>query len=61
MSEAEPDWSHFFTRASERLAEHDRAIAEKAWDEGYTHCFDAQPDPDDVRSLKDNPYRKADT
>lgn len=32
----------------------------RAWDEGYSHCFDESVDEDDdpVRSLNDNPYRK---
>lgn len=33
----------------------ERAAAEKAWDEGYSHCFDEEIES---TSLNDNPYRK---
>ena len=32
-----------------------RAIAEKAWDEGHTHCFHVE----DPKNAERNPYRKA--
>lgn len=40
------------------LAQHDREVKAAAWDEGYSHLFDAGRASDlTVVSLDDNPYR----
>jgi hypothetical protein len=54
IARAAAEWSQ---RVNEGLSASVLAAKAEAWDEGYSHCFDAGPDPDDVRSLRDNPYR----
>ena len=50
------------TAPTDALAEHDRQVAERAWDEGFTRGFyagQAYPDGTDASEPDiDNPYRK---
>lgn len=44
----------------ERLAEHDRLVAEKAWNEGHESGIDdAYSDGGPMAAYTDNPYRRA--
>ena len=43
---------------SDWLREHDREVKAEAWNEGYSHLFDAERRGLDAVSLNDNPYRK---
>ena len=42
------------------LIKHDREVKAEAWDEGYSHLFDAELRGVGSVSLNDNPYRKED-
>ena len=45
-----PDW----------LLKHDREVKAEAWNEGYSHLFDAERRGLDAVSFDDDPYRKGD-
>ena len=46
---------HYKNLHRDALVDSERAVA-KAWDEGYSHCFDFERAGDGA-SLDDNPYR----